>query len=46
MDNPKLSASDLEPVPFAEGGGRGRAAQRFGEGIESVLHELNEVLAA
>ena len=46
MDNPKLSARDLEPVPFPSGGGRGRAAQRFGEGTESVLHELNEVLAA
>ena len=46
MANPKLTGGGLAHVPSPEGGGRGSAAQRFGEGIEWLLHELNEALAA
>ncbi len=46
MTNANLTGSGRAHVPFPEGGGCGRAAQRFGEGSEPPLHELNEVLAA
>lgn len=42
----EMTVEDLDYAPFAEAGGRGRAAQVFGEGLEEVLDELNEVLAA
>ena len=45
ITNANLTGSGRAHVPFPEGG-RGRAAQRFGEGSEPPLRELNEVLAA
>ena len=42
----EMTVEDLDYAPFAEAGGRGRAAQVFGEELEEVLDELNEVLAA
>ena len=42
----EMKVEDLDYAPFAEEGGRGRAAQVFGEGLGSLLDELNEVLAA
>lgn len=41
-----MTLEDLDYAPFAEAGGRGRAAQVFGEGLRQVIGELNEVLAA
>lgn len=37
---------DFDLVPFAEEGGLGAAAQVFGTGLNDVVQELNEVLAA
>jgi type I site-specific restriction endonuclease len=37
---------DFDNVPFAQEGGRGRAARVFGKELEPLLQELNEVLAA
>ena len=42
----EMSLEDLDYAPFAEEGGRGRAAQVFGAGLTALLDELNEVLAA
>ena len=42
----EMTVEDLDYAPFAEEGGRGRAAQVFGEGLGPLLDELNEVLAA
>ena len=42
----EMSLEDFDYAPFAEEGGRARAAQVFGEGLEPLLDELNEVLAA
>jgi type I restriction enzyme R subunit len=42
----EMTVEDLDYAPFAEAGGRGRAAQVFGEGLQEVLAELNGVLAA
>ena len=42
----EMTVEDFDYAPFAEEGGRGRAAQVFGEGLGSLLDELNEVLAA
>ena len=42
----EMSLEDFDYAPFAEEGGRGRATQVFGEGLGSLLDELNEVLAA
>ena len=44
--DPKLTAAVSRTWPFTEGGGRRRAAEGLGAGPESMLHELNEVLAA
>jgi type I restriction enzyme R subunit len=42
----EMTVDDLDYAPFAEAGGRGKAAQVFGERLSEVLDELNEVLAA
>ena len=42
----EISIEDFDDVPFAQEGGRGRANQVFGNELEQLLRELNEVLAA
>ena len=42
----EMSLEDFDYAPFAEEGGRARAAQVFGAGLGQLLDELNEVLAA
>ena len=42
----EMSLEDFDYAPFAEEGGRGRAAQVFGDALGLLLDELNEVLAA
>ena len=42
----EMTVEDLDYAPFAEEGGRGKAAQVFGDGLPDVLAELNGVLAA
>jgi type I restriction enzyme R subunit len=42
----EMTVEDLDYAPFAEAGGRGKAAQVFGEKLREVLDELNGVLAA
>lgn len=42
----EMTVEDLDYAPFAEAGGRGKAAQVFGDDLRDVLAELNEVLAA
>ncbi len=42
----EMTVEDLDYAPFAEAGGRGKAAQVFGGELQEVLDELNEALAA
>lgn len=42
----EMTVEDLDYAPFAEAGGRGKAAQVFGGELQEVLAELNEALAA
>jgi type I restriction enzyme R subunit len=42
----EMTVEDLDYAPFAEEGGRGRAAEVFGGDVRSLLDELNEALAA
>lgn len=42
----EMTVEDLDYAPFAEAGGRGKAAQVFGGELREVLDELNGVLAA
>jgi type I restriction enzyme, R subunit len=42
----EMTVEDLDYAPFAEAGGRGKAAQVFGDDLRRVLAELNGVLAA
>jgi type I restriction enzyme R subunit len=42
----EISVEDFDDVPFAQEGGRGRANQVFGNDLEPLLQELNEVLAS
>lgn len=42
----EMTVEDLDYAPFAEAGGRGKAAQVFGGELGAVLDELNGVLAA
>lgn len=42
----EMTVDDLDYAPFAEEGGRGKAAQVFGQELGAVLEELNGVLAA
>jgi type I restriction enzyme, R subunit len=41
-----IEADDLELSPFSKWGGLGKAYQVFGERLQLMLNELNEVLAA
>lgn len=41
-----LDAEDLDYTPFDSAGGRGRMWQLFGEQMDRIINELNEVLAA
>ena len=41
-----IEMDDFEYAPFAQRGGAGKAYQVFGERLEPLLNELNEVLAA
>ncbi|MBI5482174.1 MAG: DEAD/DEAH box helicase family protein [Deltaproteobacteria bacterium] len=42
----EIDVEDFDYAPFAEEGGRGKAAQVFGENLPTIIAELNEVLAA
>ena len=42
----EMTVEDLDYAPFANAGGRGKASQVFGDDLQEVLAELNEVLAA
>ena len=42
----EMTVEDFDYAPFAEAGGRGKAAQVFGDGLREVLAELNGALAA
>jgi type I restriction enzyme, R subunit len=42
----EMTVEDFDYAPFAEEGGRGRAAQVFGQDLKSLLDELNGALAA
>ena len=42
----ELEMDDLELSPFSQKGGLGRAYQVFGNELEPLVNELNEVLAA
>jgi type I restriction enzyme R subunit len=44
--NLQIEVDDFDYVPFTQRGGIGKASQVFGEELENVLNELNEVLAA
>lgn len=41
-----LELNDFEDPPFVQRGGAGRLYQVFGDSLESLLQELNEVLVA
>ena len=41
-----LGRGDLEAAPFDGHGGLGRMYQLFGDGMDDVIEELNEALAA
>jgi len=42
----EMTVEDLDYAPFAEAGGRGKAARVFGDDLREILVELNGVLAA
>ena len=41
-----IEPDDFESVPFNQMGGLGKAHQLFGEGLPTLLDELNDALAA
>jgi type I restriction enzyme R subunit len=41
-----IDRADLETAPFDARGGLGKVYQLFGEKMDSLLDELNEVMAA
>lgn len=41
-----IKPEDLELSPFNQRGGLGKAHQLFGDGLDQLLEELNEKLAA
>ena len=41
-----LDTDDLDYTPFDAAGGKGKMWQLFGEGMNDIINELNEVLAA
>ena len=42
----EISVDDFSYTPFVEEGGLGKAARVFGEELQPLIQELNEVLAA
>jgi type I restriction enzyme R subunit len=42
----EIAVEDFDDVPFVQEGGRGRANEVFGNELEPLLREVNEVLAA
>jgi type I restriction enzyme R subunit len=40
----EITPDDLESLPFSQKGGLGRAYQLFGDRLQPLLDELNEVL--
>lgn len=44
--NLAIEVDDFDLAPFAQQGGLGKVHQVFGEGLNTILGELNEVLAA
>lgn len=44
--NVEIDKEDFENVPFVQWGGLGRAYRLFGEKLQPMLAELNEVLVA
>jgi type I restriction enzyme R subunit len=40
----EITSDDLESLPFSQQGGLGRAYQLFGDRLQSLMDELNEVL--
>jgi type I restriction enzyme R subunit len=40
----EITSEDLESLPFSQKGGLGRAYQLFGERLQPLMDELNEVL--
>ena len=42
--NVEITPDDLESLPFSQKGGLGRAYQLFGDRLQPLLDELNEVL--
>ena len=42
----QIGRDDFDYAPFSQKGGLGRVYQVFGEGLEPLLAELNEVLVA
>ena len=41
-----MEIDDLDLTPFNDYGGRGRMYQLFGDGMNDIIDELNEKLAA
>jgi len=41
-----ISMEDFENVPFNQKGGAIKAYQLFGDGLDDILEEFNEVLVA
>jgi type I restriction enzyme R subunit len=42
----RIEPDDFDEIPFSKYGGLGRAYELFGEGLNGILEELNERLAA
>lgn len=42
----QLSANDFDYAPFAQQGRLGKVHQVFGDELNSIIEEMNEVLAA
>lgn len=44
--SPDDLVADFDYAPFSQQGGLGKAHQVFGDGLDKILEELNEVLVA
>ena len=44
--NLSIDTNDFDYAPFAQQGGLGKVHQVFGEELNGILEEMNEVLAA
>ncbi len=44
--NLSIEANDFDYAPFAQQGGLGKVHQVFGDELNKLLEEMNEVLAA